>query len=215
MRASPSCRGGDDQQALAGRRPAHRIARVHDQVQDHLLQLHAVPGDQRHRLAQPGADDDAAMLQVGAHQLEHLADDVVDRQRLRSVPPFLTRLRTRSITSPRAQIVLRDVLKNLAQLGRRGTVGFQQMLRGARVREDRGEWLLHLVRQGGRQLAHDRDPSQVRELEPLFRGEPPARASLSRSAACARRRTRRSTSSPAIRADCSRSTPTVRRMVVR
>ena len=57
---------------------AHRIARVEEQVQQHLLQLHAVGEDRRKGGASRRIHRDLPLDQVAVHQLQHLGDHLVD-----------------------------------------------------------------------------------------------------------------------------------------
>lgn len=79
---------------------------------------------------QPSAGDDAAMLKVGARQLEHLADHLVDRERLRIALALLDQAAHAVDHRPRPQIVRRDVGENRTQLGSTSSLG---KLRGRRT----------------------------------------------------------------------------------
>ena len=65
------------QHACAAVHGCHRVEGIHDQIQDHLLQLDAI---RRHRreLLQLGPDRNPAIVQFAANQRQHLAHDIVD-----------------------------------------------------------------------------------------------------------------------------------------
>src|SRR5690349_12655062 len=67
---------GDYSRAIQDR--AHGLDAVHDQVQQHLLQLNPVAEDLRLGAGQVGVKRDAVAMQLAANECKHLPDSVVD-----------------------------------------------------------------------------------------------------------------------------------------
>ena len=145
----------------------HRIAAVHHEVEQHLLQLVAVAADRRQRIGQLGGDRHVAVQQVAAHQAQRFLDHVVDVQRwccdcsLRSIE------RSRWITASRTVVALHDVGQDLGKLVDARRALRQKALRRLRIAQDGRQRLVQLVGQRSGQLAQHRHPRQVRELVAL------------------------------------------------
>ena len=154
----------------------HRFAGIHEQVQHHLLHLHAIGehrGQYRSRAA-PG--NDIARDEFTVHQVEGFAHQVVEfdgcvlRVALaQQGPQALDDLRG-------AFIVLHDILQDFDELSRACRTLLQHAERRLGVAEDRGERLFELVRERARQLTEHRGARQVRELLTLIARSPLRRA---------------------------------------
>jgi hypothetical protein len=57
---------------------AHRFHPVHDQIEDNLLQLNPVTNRDGRRFCQFGSDNDLANAQLGVHDRECFAEQVID-----------------------------------------------------------------------------------------------------------------------------------------
>jgi hypothetical protein len=57
---------------------AHRFHPVHDQIEDNLLQLNPVTNRDGRRFCQFGSDNDPANAQLGVHDRECFAEQVID-----------------------------------------------------------------------------------------------------------------------------------------
>src|SRR4029453_8137460 len=97
---------------------------------------------------------------------EHLTDDVVRRNELQLTVILLDEAPDALDHRAGTTIVGLDVVENRAQLSRVDSSVLQHALRGSGVREDGRQRLVDLVRQRRRQLAHDRNSPEVRELTP-------------------------------------------------
>src|SRR5215203_2485363 len=73
-----------------------------------------------------GPGSHSRMLEIDAHQREHLAHNLVHRQHLRLARILLHEAADVLDDLPRAPIVRRDVVENRAELDYSGTVGLQQ-----------------------------------------------------------------------------------------
>ena len=149
--ASPSTRV-DDRQPAAAR---HRVARVEEQVQEHLLQL-VLDAEHRHRRRRQLAPHlDAADLELVLEQREHVGDDRVEID----VHPFASpacpgRDRfSRPLTILAARNVCRSIFSSSTRprIGRIGAL--EQHLREAR---DAGQRRVDLVRHAGGEQADRR-----------------------------------------------------------
>src|SRR5262245_5509700 len=136
-----------------GARRAHRLAAVHHQVEHHLLQFDAVAVHRRQAGFEVALDLDRAGDQIAAHDVEHFADQRVDLERAEL---RLAALEQRAQAVDHVACALigdDDVVQDLGQhLRGPGLVG-EEVLRGLRVGEDRGQRLVELVGDAARELA--------------------------------------------------------------
>ena len=68
--------------ARAGRIGGHGVSRVEDQVEHELLELHAIARNRRQIGSQFTDHGDAPPDEVGLDEVQHLLDDLVERERL-------------------------------------------------------------------------------------------------------------------------------------
>ena len=125
----------------------------------------AIDRKTRHQLC---ADRDAAALRIGRDELQYIPDHVVQVQR-----PQLERPLAHEGPQPFDDLrgvtaFVLDVAECLVQFRTFGVpcAVLCEPHAGARVREDSREWLLDLVHDRCRQLAHQRQSSGVGQLQP-------------------------------------------------
>ncbi len=147
-------------------RAEHGIARVAQQVEDHLLQLHPVALCRWEIGRQLGSNCNAIPLKLARGESHDLTDrfvqiDALHRQR------FLPEQRTQARDHLRSAVRVADrTARRLARpLDVRRIVG-KHSERRARVRDDAGKRLVHFVRDRRGEGAERRDASDVRKLRP-------------------------------------------------
>src|SRR5262247_2178415 len=140
-----------------------RLARVHDQIQDHLLELDGIAGDERHDRVGGVDQRDVLARQVVAQQAHHLVDDLVQIEAaLRRV--LLAREGAEAPDDRRGALgVGGDVGQRLGHVGMYEARALEQAHRRLRVGHDGGERLVDLVGERGAELAERRDALGVRQ----------------------------------------------------
>ena len=144
----------------------HRFHGVVQQVQDHLLQLDAIPGGKYRVIVEVEGHHDVAAYGVCPDQVHHLADrgGEIDRGHLHLA--FAHHLLETLDHIAGTTIVADDVLQDGAELldVRCGPV--EHASGGLRVGHDGGERLIQLVSQRGGHLADRRHAGHVRQFLP-------------------------------------------------
>jgi hypothetical protein len=74
------------QPAVPERTGRHRVARIHDQVEQHLLKLDAIRHGQRQVSGEDPRDGDAALDQIAGGEAEQFLDAVVHAHRQERAP---------------------------------------------------------------------------------------------------------------------------------
>ena len=154
----------DGHPPLVGRGRRHGIARVEYQVEQDLLQLHAIAAHLRQRRRQLRRDRHSTPDQIAVNQVEHFLDDHVDVEGLR-----LRRSRPHQRTHPmyhlaRTAACRNDVAKHVAHLCDVRRRQAEQAQPRLRVGDDRRQRLVQLVRQGPREFADRHDAAGVRKF---------------------------------------------------
>ncbi len=166
----------DDHRLVVGvraqREPAaarHGVARVQDQVEEHLLDAVLVAAHRRHAIGQLAPDADARAVQLVLDQRQHVGQHLVDVDLLE-----LGAARAREVEQAvddlgRAEALLLDLLEHL--LAR--VVLLELPAQQLGVGRDAGERCIHLVRDARRQQAHRGHLLGVLQLllEPHARGD--------------------------------------------
>ena len=147
------------------RHVGHRLRAVHDEVDQHLLQLHAIAAHRRRRRREFDPHVDAMPLQFAPHQFDRLLDDLVQIERRgkrgRAFSPS-TRIRwMTSLARFASRIICVIDCFASARSGRRAV---QPAQRGIAARDDRRDRLRDLVRDRRGQFAEHRDARHVREF---------------------------------------------------
>ncbi len=70
------------QPPLANRDIGHRVASIDGQVQQELLQLHAITGDQRQTGFEMGGDRNVAAEEIAVQQAKNLTNELIQIERL-------------------------------------------------------------------------------------------------------------------------------------
>src|SRR6185503_13089635 len=155
---------GKLQFAIRYRQPAHRLAGVHEEVQQNLLHLDAVAHDDRQAGIELHADTDVTGDELAIRDLEDLSHRRAEIDGppkhfalLEEGPQPVDHLR-------RANIGVDDIAQDVAQLGDVGLAVVDEAERRFRIAEDRSEWLVQLMGEGAGQLAEDRRAAEVGEL---------------------------------------------------
>ena len=137
----------------AQRQPAaarHRVARVQDQVEEHLLDAVLVAAHRRHVLRQLAPHPDPRAVELVLDEREHVGQHLVHVDLLELGPA-----RAREVEQPvddlrRAEALLLDLLEHLLARVVLLELAAQQL----RVGRDPGERGVHLVRDAGGEQAH-------------------------------------------------------------
>jgi hypothetical protein len=164
---------------------AHRLRGVQEQVQDDLLELHAVARDGRKFLREFRPQDHPAPLEFAAGQRDHLPRGLVQVHRLRRRGLLREERAQPGDHVGRAVAVADRAPRGLARAVDVRRIGGQHAQAGAGVGDDARQRLVDLVRDRGGQGPEGRDPGHVGELRPrpaerLFR-EPSIRHVLDRA----------------------------------
>ena len=157
-----------EQPALGGRHRRHRVAAVHQEVEDHLLELDAVAAYGREIGRELRAHGHAVVREVASHDLQDLPHQLGD---VEGIAMHLDVLQHEPQTLDHltgAPVLIHDVLQDLACLVHVRLAPGQEALDGLSVAEDRRQGLVQLVGERPRQLADRRDAGEVRELAVLL-----------------------------------------------
>src|SRR2546427_6107102 len=154
----------DDQVARPTTHPFARLDAVHQQIEDALLQLDPIALDRRQCRGQLGPEQHAVLARLAVHQRGNLLGDLVDVQR-GLVAVRLLHQRTDPPDHLASALSREDDLlhggTHFFQIRRRPLEPVQASMT---VGHDRGQRLVHLVGNGGGQLAHRHDARHMREL---------------------------------------------------
>jgi hypothetical protein len=77
--SGPSERGADREPFRAVRDRGHRLDCVHDEIQEHLLQLDAIAARRRESWVEIRLDENVVPPQLAARELQHLANGLRSR----------------------------------------------------------------------------------------------------------------------------------------
>jgi hypothetical protein len=144
-------------------RAAHRVHGVHDQVQQHLLELHAIAENEREVCRHVGSNRDTSRGRLGARQRHDLVHQVRE--------PDWDPIRRRSLRhgahaldhGARSLGIAIDVRERRPQLLHVGALVRQEGETRAGIVDDGRERLVHLVRDRRGQLAERGDARHVGE----------------------------------------------------
>ena len=147
-------------------RAVERVHAVENEVEQHLLQMHAVATDVRQIARHVHVQLHLPRRRIDPHERRDVA-----HERAHVEPPRVERLPLEQPAHAvddvaRALVVVADVGKNRADFVEVRRWVLQEELRRLRVAQDRRERLIDLVRQRRRELAHHRDAPRVGDLLP-------------------------------------------------
>ena len=166
----------------------HRVRGVAEQVQDDLLELDAIAGDDREIIGELRLKNDAISLKVAQRQRDDLSRGVVQIERLQRELP-LAEQRTQARDHVRRAVAIANrAPRGFARAVDVRRIGGQHPQTGAGVGDDARERLIDLMSDRGGQGAHGRDSRHMRELGAEPCSAPPRRP-CSRSRPEGRRRT--------------------------
>ena len=140
---------------------AHRIESVQEEVEEDLLELDAVAEDLRQIGVELVQNGDAADHGVAVEQADHFLEDGVEVERPQVRGVFLHERPDPTDDLAGAGVIVGDVVEDVANLLQVRVGGVQEPGRGLGVAQDRGQWLVELVRQRRGHLAHRGDPPRV------------------------------------------------------
>ncbi|MNL01015.1 hypothetical protein D3C87_1214680 [compost metagenome] len=143
---------------------AHRLQRVDDQVEQHLLQFDTIALDVRQAVRQRRLHRGQALGGFATGQFHHLADCRVHVHRLLAGRRLLDQLADAPEHIARPVGVLDDAGQRLPHLVDIGRLRAQPAQPGLGVGHRRRNRLVDLVRDRRRQLSHGRHPVGVRQL---------------------------------------------------
>ena len=139
--------GGNENAPAGGGRLLHGLERIHNDVQQHLLQMDGIGLNGAKIGRQIGFDGGRAPEQVGMEKPKHINDDFVQTYR---APLFLAFAHERvdsvndGARSPRVRKnIVQQFLKHF-QIER---IARQKPLSGGGITGDRREWLIQLMRE--------------------------------------------------------------------
>ncbi len=149
----------------AGGQRFDRVERVHDQVEQDLLNLHRRRLDLRQIVIHLGHDHAFAQYDIGTHQPQRIRDDGVEIERAADDGLILPDQRANSANDfAGALTVGHHVLEQLLQQNRVDVSALEKTTRGRGVVRDRGQRLIQFMRDRGGHFAHQGDPIQMRHL---------------------------------------------------
>ena len=155
---------GDGQLPFAVRDRCHGLDAVHDQVQQHLLQLNLVAQHGLRAGGQIGVQHDAVLLQFAAGERQHFLDGVADVELGQLRPGFLGE-RPQAADHVAGTVSLpHDARDGIPRRGKVRLVPVQPAQTGAAAGRDGGQGLVDLMGDGGEQFAHRRQPRDAGEF---------------------------------------------------
>ena len=167
------CLGADQQLPRPLVRSAHRFDGVEDQVEHHLLKLDPISRNERQAFRQLCLQQSPGSAQFAARQCDDFADHLVDVQQV-----LARRGLSDERTHPADDVAGSspgpdDPIESLSNLLRIGWLHIEPAQSGLRIGDHRGDRLIDLMGDRGRQLPHGHDAVGVRERLSFFL-RPPA-----------------------------------------
>jgi hypothetical protein len=144
------------------------IHRIHDEVQDDLLHGYRICIDCRQRVRQHRPDCHAAPHGIGLNQVQDAVCNFIQVERS-TLQSALSHQRTQPLNHlRRRQALIFDIDECIVKLCHHGFIIEVLCVHeaGARIGNDRCEWLLQLVHDRGHQLAGQGKPARVCKIEP-------------------------------------------------
>jgi hypothetical protein len=166
--APVDCAAGNYDASLPGVDAAQRVASIVDQVEHHLLQLHAFRKDRRDVVRRPHDNFDAPRYEITAHECEHVVDDRANRDWQEMLFPRAKQIPEITYDRARPPAFGFDVGKNCAYLIVLDIRLAQIFLGRLCVRQDRAERLPELVGEGARERAGRSRAPEMRKLHALL-----------------------------------------------
>ena len=154
----------DRQEARAVADGAHGLDRIHDQVEEHLLQLDPVARHARQRPVELRPPRDAVAARLVLRQREHFQELLVDVQAVLAHHLALRQRADARDDVARALAVGRDVVERRPRFRDVGRIGGEPARARAGAGDHPPQGLADLVGDRGGQLAERRQPRHVREL---------------------------------------------------
>ena len=157
---------GHTDPSILSARPVERIHAVEDEVEKHLLKMHAVATHARQITWHVDVQLHVPSGGVGPHETCDIANEFahIERPRIEVLP--LEQPAHPVDYGARTLVVLADVGEDRADLVEVGRFILHEKLRSLRVAQDRAERLINLMRQRRGELAHHRDAADVSDLLP-------------------------------------------------
>ena len=158
--------GGNHNTALRKGRLLHRLDRIHDQIQEHLLQMNRISRNRGEARPQICLDGGGSAEQVGMQKPQHLQDNLVDIYGAPVLLAFANEAMDAVNELSRPPRIGENIVQQLSE-------HFQieiakpmrkKSLPGRGITGDGGQRLIQLVGERRRQFAHQRHPAQTRHL---------------------------------------------------
>src|SRR5271157_5617971 len=156
--------GGDHQFARPLIDTAHRFHTTHDQVQPHLLQLHAIAGNRWKVIGKLRADDHLPFLRFVPDERKDLPNGVVQVQLLAGRGRPLGQRPNAGDHFPGALAVANDVADSLTDFLHVRCISGQETQASAAVAHDARQRLVDFMRDRGGQFSHHAHPVDVRKF---------------------------------------------------
>ena len=150
------------QPALGFGRVDHRVEPVEYQIQEDLLQMHAIAGDDRRAGLQVGFQPHALDHRGRHDEVDGFTNDIVQVDRLVGGFALAEERPHPADDLGGALVVLADVLHDFLELVVDGPPRREQHLRRFRISQDGAERLMELVCERRGELAHRGQPVHVR-----------------------------------------------------
>ena len=145
---------------------AHRLDRVHDQVEKHLLQLDSIPRHARQRPVELGPKNDVVAAHLALCERDDLENLAVDIEQLHARYLALRERADARDDLARSLAVCGDVVERRARFRNVGRFGGKPACAGSRARHHRPQGLADLVDDRSGQLAQSREPRHMSKLRP-------------------------------------------------
>jgi hypothetical protein len=148
----------------AGIHVSQRLDRVHDQIENDLLQLDTVPPHDWQVASEVRSQRDVTSRQLSAHQRDDVLDDRGEIQRCELDWTLPHQSSNPLDDVVRSLPIVGDVLEHFAKLIRVERAGGDPTQARLRIGDDRGQRLIDFVNDRGGQLSHGRDPRGMGEI---------------------------------------------------
>ena len=145
----------------------HGIARVHDQVEEDLLELHAIRHGRGKVAGGEIRDGDTARNEIAAGEAEQFFETLIHTHRLERDLAAAQHGAQALDDLSGAAVLADDVREDGAKLDEVGRVLRHEALARLRIAEDAAERLAQLVREGTRERAQGGHAGKMRQLLPL------------------------------------------------
>ena len=153
-----------DDRALSSRGLGHRLDRIEQEIEDDLLELHAIGADDDRLVVEVDRDADVADDRIAGEHLDDLLHHDVQVERCALGLALAQKVAHALDHLARALAVVHDVGQDRLQLADIGCSDVEESEAGPGVGQDPRKRLVQLVGERGGQLSHHEDAHVVRDL---------------------------------------------------